>query len=153
MSTTSTPIRLATLTAAQRAALRPDDRIVIADGTIHRLGTVITEQKRGSGIYIKLVARSLTADCWLNLHTGYPAHDPRADADLDRVAHYYDLRELAADLPAARVLAEHLRRTEPERYAATLTRLTAQDTEQTAPTTKSDAQRPTEPDSGLPRYS
>ncbi|MEH1124787.1 hypothetical protein [Micromonospora sp. CPCC 206061] len=118
------PIRLGTLTAAQRAELKPDDRIVIADNTTHRLGTVLIERDDASGEYIKAVAFSLTADRWLNLLTGYPAHDPRADAELERVARYYDARELAVDLDAARRLAEHLRRTEPHRYAATVALLT-----------------------------
>jgi hypothetical protein len=118
------PIRLSTLTAAQRAALDPGDRIVIADGTTHRLGTVLTEQEADSGEYLKVVARSLTADRWLDLLTGYPAHDPRAVAELERVARYYDGRALTADLDAARRLAEHLRRTEPHKYAASVTLLT-----------------------------
>jgi len=118
------PIRLSTLTAGRRADLKPDERIVIADNTTHRLGTVLTEREDASGEYIRAVAFSLTADRWLNLLTGYPAHDPRADAELERVASYYDARELAADLDAARRLAEHLRRTEPHKYAATVALLT-----------------------------
>src|SRR5688572_24500739 len=101
------PIQLSTLTVAQRAQLKPDDRIIIADSTTHRLGTVVTEWEHASGEYIKAVAFSLTADRWLNLLTGYPAHDPRADAELERVACYYDARELATNLDAARRLAEH----------------------------------------------
>jgi hypothetical protein len=106
---------LHTLTTEQRAALQPSTSVII-DGRSHQLGTVISYRDAESGELTEVHAFSFAADTWLNLLTGRPIGDPRDADDLDTMARYYDARGLAADLDAARRLAETRRRRDPANY-------------------------------------